>query len=61
MPELFDPKPGDVVRVDGETAPWRVTGKTRQGELTLVSLHRTDRIVWAGVHEFRVERAGVFA
>ena len=58
---LFDPQPGDIVRVDGDTAPWKVIGKTRKGVLTLASLHRTDRIVWAGVHEFRVSKAGAFA
>lgn len=57
---LFDPQPGDVVRVDGDMTPWKVIGKTRNGELTLESLHSYVRMVWTGVHEFRVERSGAF-
>lgn len=49
---------GDVVRVDDDRQPWRVDGKTRKGMLTLESLHSMDRIVWAGVHEFRVVKSG---
>ena len=58
---LYDPQKGDVVRVDGDPKPWRVTGKTRDGMLTLEAMHSTVRVVWEGVHEFRVERAGAFA
>lgn len=60
MSKLYSPAPGDIVRVDGETIPWKVLGKTRKGMLTLESLHSTVRIVWDGVHEFRVVKAGAF-
>lgn len=52
---------GDVVRVDDDPRPWRVEGRTSEGMLTLDSLHSVDRVVWAGVYEFRVQRAGAFA
>ena len=51
---------GDVVRVDGESKPWRVDARTRKGMLTLESLHSMTRIVWTGVHEFRVQKASAF-
>ena len=52
---------GDVVRVDGEARPYRVEEKDeKSGMLTLESLHSMTRVVWRGVHEFRVERSGVF-
>lgn len=52
---------GDVVRVDGETRPYRVEEKDQKsGLLVLESLHTMTRVVWRGVHEFRVERAGAF-
>lgn len=51
---------GDVVRVDDERQPWRVEGKTRKGMLTLESLHAHPRIVWEGVHEFRVTKSETF-
>lgn len=58
---IHEPKVGDVVRVDGEPKPWRVTGKDRKtGMLTLEALHSYVRLVWDGVHEFRVERSGAF-
>lgn len=60
MTKLFDPQVGDIVRVDGDTSPWKVLAKTRKGELTLESLHSYVRIVWTGVHEFRVQRSGAF-
>ncbi|UOQ58122.1 hypothetical protein MUN78_04550 [Leucobacter allii] len=52
---------GDVVRVDGEPQPWRVESKTRDGLLTLEALHAMNRMRWAGVHEFRVEKSAVFS
>lgn len=58
---IHDPKVGDVVRVDGDVKPWRVTGKNgKTGMLTLEALHSYVRVVWAEVHEFRVQRAGAF-
>lgn len=58
---IHEPKVGDVVRVDGEAKPWRVTAKDRKsGMLTLEALHSYVRLVWDGVHEFRVERSGGF-
>ena len=58
---LHDVQVGDVVRVDGEPRPYRVEQKdTKTGMLTLESLHSMTRVVWRGVHEFRVERSGAF-
>ncbi len=58
---LYEIQVGDVVRVDGEARPYRVEEKDEKtGELVLESLHSMTRVVWRGVHEFRVERAGVF-
>lgn len=58
---IYEVKVGDVVRVDGDTKPYRVESKDRKtGMLTLESLHSMTRVIWAGVHEFRVEKAGAF-
>ena len=53
---------GDVVRIDDEPQTWRVEEKdAKSGMLTLESLHSMVRVVWRGVHEFRVVKAGAFA
>lgn len=53
---------GDVVRVDDETRPYRVEARdSRTGMLVLESLHSINRVVWAGVHEFRVTKSVVFS
>lgn len=58
---LVEVQVGDVVRVDGEPRPYRVEEKdAATGMLVLESLHSMTRVVWRGVHEFRVERSGVF-
>lgn len=58
---IYEAKVGDIVRVDGDTKPYRVEAKDPEsGMLTLESLHSMTRVVWAGVHEFRVQQAGVF-
>lgn len=58
---IYEAKVGDIVRVDGDTKPYRVEAKDRKtGLLTLESLHSMTRVVWAGVHEFRVQQAGAF-
>lgn len=51
---------GDIVRVDGETKPYRVEARTNKGLLTLESLHSMTRVVWGGVHEFRVAKSSVY-
>ncbi|WP_449281224.1 hypothetical protein [Leucobacter sp.] len=58
---LQDIHVGDVVRVDDETKPYRVEERdSKTGMLTLEALHSLDRVVWEGVHEFRVTKSGVF-
>ncbi|GAB2567283.1 hypothetical protein GCM10027033_24580 [Leucobacter ruminantium] len=53
---------GDVVRVDDETRPYRVEERDpRTGMLVLESLHSINRVVWSGVHEFRVTKSVVFS
>lgn len=51
---------GDVVRVDGDTKPWRVEARSEKGILKLESLHTLNRVVWEGVYEFRVQKSSVF-
>ncbi|PRI11909.1 hypothetical protein [Leucobacter massiliensis] len=51
---------GDVVRVDDDPKPYRVDGRTRDGILTLESLHAYPRVVWDGVYEFRVTKSRTF-
>lgn len=54
-------KVGEVVRVDEDTRPWRVTARVRgTGMLTLESLNSSTRIVWAGVQERRVQKSAVY-
>ena len=51
---------GDVVHVEGEARVYRVEARTRKGMLTLESLTAYPRVVFSGVHEFRVWKAGAF-
>ncbi|WP_449278025.1 hypothetical protein [Leucobacter sp. GX24907] len=52
---------GDIVRVDDETKPYRVDERDKKtGMLVLESLHAYPRVVFSGVHEFRVRKSGRF-
>ena len=62
MVKLEEIHVGDVVRVDGEASPYRVEERdAKTGMLVLESLHSYPRVVWSGVHEFRVQKSGAFA
>ncbi|MFD5599207.1 hypothetical protein ACFWHR_04035 [Leucobacter sp. NPDC058333] len=53
---------GDPVRVDDGADTWRVDARDpKTGMLTLESLRSMTRMRWEGVHEFRVQRAGMFS
>lgn len=60
MGKLEEIHVGDVVRVDDDPQPWRVEGRTQKGMLSLEALHAMNRMRWEGVHEFRVQKSGVF-
>ncbi|PRI10944.1 hypothetical protein [Leucobacter massiliensis] len=52
---------GDIVRVDGEPKAYRVEERNaKTGMLVLESLHAYPRVVWSGVHEFRVQKSSVY-
>lgn len=58
---LYVVQVGDVVRVDDDPKTYRVESKDKKtGMLVLESLHSMNRVVWRGVHEFRVQKSGVF-
>lgn len=59
---LSEVRVGDAVRVDDDTAPWRVEEHDpKTGLLVLESLRSMTRVRWADVHEFRVTKSRTFA
>ncbi len=53
---------GDIVRVDDEAKPYRVEERNpKTGMLVLESLNAYPRVVWAGVHEFRVRKSSTYS